>query len=86
MNRTIVHNQVITIDRDAGVILDVSAQSDGKNVGKILAGLGWKLDSNGHAEKDDKIQHVEVTRINLANLVLLPGFVDVHVHRKLQFR
>ncbi|KAF8893709.1 hypothetical protein CPB84DRAFT_1783219 [Gymnopilus junonius] len=80
VNRTLAIKQVITIDRDAGVILDVSGQSDGKSVGKILAGLGWKLNSNGNAEKGDKIAYVEVTRINLASLVLLPGFVDVHVH------
>ncbi|PPQ96795.1 hypothetical protein CVT26_006209 [Gymnopilus dilepis] len=78
VNRTIVQNQVITIDRDTGVILDVSAQSDGKSVGKILADLGWKITSNGLAEKGDQLRFLDVARINLSNLILLPGFVDVH--------
>ena len=82
VNRTIVQNQVITIDRDTGVILDVSAQSDGKSVGKILADLGWKITSNGLAEKGDQLRFLDVARINLSNLILLPGFVDVHVHCK----
>jgi adenine deaminase len=60
LTRTLASNQVITIDRDVGIVLDVK--------------------SEGEASEYEFGQNLEITKIDLSHLVILPGLVDVHVH------
>ncbi|KDR85897.1 hypothetical protein GALMADRAFT_132525 [Galerina marginata CBS 339.88] len=78
ISRTLVPDQVITVDQDAGVILDVCARGGvrWRNVRGLLRGFGR---GRGHDEEQDQVD-VEVTQVEMGSLVLLPGFVDVHVH------
>lgn len=64
LRRTLVSNQVITIDRDLGIVLGVKSNLEVENeVGR----------------------NVEITKIDLSHLVVLPGLIDVHVHCELSF-
>ena len=67
LTRTLASNQVITIDRDVGIILDVKSE------------LGLETSENEFG------RNVEITKIDLSHLVILPGLIDVHVHRELSF-
>ncbi|KAH9486165.1 hypothetical protein JR316_0000229 [Psilocybe cubensis] len=64
VGRVLVKDQVVTVDRDRGIIIDVSDEQ--------LKDWEWVV---GKEEVN-----VSVERIDLEGLVLLPGFVDVHVH------
>lgn len=75
ITRTLVPNQVITIDGDAGVILDVSPQSMARRPEEVLSAL-----SSPSTKKGGSNAPLEVTRINYSHLVVIPGLVDVHVH------
>ena len=65
LTRTLASNQIITIDRDVGIVLDVKS----------------KLEKVEEASEDES--DVEITKIDLSHLVILPGLVDVHVHCEL---
>ncbi|KAF8971879.1 hypothetical protein BDZ97DRAFT_1913765 [Flammula alnicola] len=86
--RALVPNQVITVDRDAGVILDVSPQALAKTPEEVLAAISKSIggDSSsagvgvGANKKPEARREVEVTRINMSGMTVLPGLVDVHVH------
>ena len=68
LTRTLASNQIITIDRDLGIILDVRS----------------KLEEVEEASENEFGQsNVEITKIDLSHLVILPGLVDVHVHCEL---
>ena len=67
LTRTLASNQVITVDRDVGIVLDVKSESEGE------------------ALESEFGQNVEITKIDLRHLVILPGLVDVHVHCELSF-
>lgn len=64
VGRVLVKDQVVTVDRNRGVIVDISDERS--------QGWQWIIEK----EEADLV----VERINLEGLVLLPGFVDVHVH------
>jgi len=72
VTRTFVPNQVITVDSDSGTILDVCPQAMARKPEEALAAY------LGSGQKP----LVEITRINHSNLIVIPGLVDVHVHRK----
>ena len=63
--RTFASNQVITIDRDVGIVLDVKSEPEVE------------------ASENEFDQNVEITKIDLGHLVILPGLIDVHVHCEL---
>jgi adenine deaminase len=65
IRRTLASNQVITIDRDVGIVLDVK--------------------SNFEVVENEFGRNVEITKIDLSHLVVLPGLIDVHVHCELSF-
>ena len=67
LTRTLASNQVITIDRDVGIVLDVKSEHE---VG---------------ASENEFGRNVEITKIDLGHLVVLPGLIDVHVHCELSF-
>ena len=67
LTRTLASNQVITIDRDVGIVLDVKSELEVE------------------ASEYEFGQNVEITKIDLSHLVILPGLVDVHVHCELSF-
>ena len=67
LRRSLVSNQIITIDRDAGIVLDVKSALEVED-SEIELG-----------------QNVEITKIDLSHLVVLPGLVDVHVHCESSF-
>ncbi|KAF8799853.1 hypothetical protein BYT27DRAFT_7119399 [Phlegmacium glaucopus] len=62
LRRTLASNQVITIDRDLGIVLDVKS----------------KLEVE--ASENENGQNIEIIKIDLSHLVILPGLIDVHVH------
>ncbi|PPQ70259.1 hypothetical protein CVT25_013296 [Psilocybe cyanescens] len=64
VGRVLVKDQVVTVDRNRGVIVDISDERS--------QGWQWIIEK----EEADLV----VEKINLEGLVLLPGFVDVHVH------
>ena len=65
LTRALASDQVITIDRDVGIVLDV------KSVLEV------------EASGNEFGRNVEITKIDLSHLVVLPGLVDVHVHCEL---
>ena len=62
--RTLASKQVIIIDRDVGIVLDVKSE----------------LEVEGSEYYYEFGQSVEITKIDLSHLVVLPGLIDVHVH------
>lgn len=66
VGRVLVKDQVVTVNRNRGVIVDVSDEQS--------KAWEWVIEM----EEADSV----VERIDLEGLVLLPGFVDVHVHRE----
>lgn len=68
LGRTLASNQVITVDRDVGIVLDVKSELEVKE-----------------ASGNEFGQNVEITKIDLRHLVILPGLIDVHVHCELSF-
>ncbi|KAF8799600.1 hypothetical protein BYT27DRAFT_7234400 [Phlegmacium glaucopus] len=59
--RTLASNQVITVDRDLGIVLDVKS----------------KLEVE--ASENEYGQNIEIIKIDLSHLVILPGLIDVHL-------
>lgn len=67
LSRTLALNQVITVDRDVGIVLDVKSELEVEASGNEFG------------------QNVEITKIDLRHLVILPGLIDVHVHCEFSF-
>ncbi|KAF9532198.1 hypothetical protein CPB83DRAFT_759631 [Crepidotus variabilis] len=70
VSRVLVPNQVVTVDESSGVVLGVCEGGDEDE------GEGWKKMLGLGEQTGD----VKVEKIDLGDMVLLPGFVDVHVH------
>lgn len=85
LSRAFLANQVITIDRDTGVILDVADQATARPLHVLLEHLRKELQSGPNDEDAGRFASdvVEVSHLDLQNNTLIPGLVDVHVHRKL---
>ena len=66
LTRTLASNQVITIDRDVGIVLDVKSE--------LVETSGYEFGQN-----------VQITKVDLSHLAILPGLIDVHVHCELPF-
>jgi len=65
VRRELVQKQVIWVDRDRGLILDV---------------CDWEEADAWTGSLYNQEIEVEVTKIDLRGLTVLPGLVDVHVH------
>lgn len=72
--RVLVPHQLITVDGSSGIVLDVCAQADAREVNELLAGLEPVFGAQW-AEKP-----VNVVEIDMSALTVLPGMIDVHVH------
>jgi len=64
--RVMLPRQVVWVDRESGIVIRVSE------------GAG-QVEENSMFESEFEM---EVTDVDLTNLTVLPGFVDVHVHCK----
>ncbi|KAF9478898.1 hypothetical protein BDN70DRAFT_879394 [Pholiota conissans] len=76
IRRVLVTNQVITIDREAGIILDVSPRHLAERIVDDIRLIAFGDEKNS-VEVD-----FEVTTLDMGGITVLPGLVDVHVHRE----
>lgn len=86
VERVLVPNQVITIDREAGIVLDVSprhlAATVVADIRKIALGTWRDVEEGFGGEGEPAGVELEVTTLDMGGMTILPGLVDVHVHCK----
>ncbi|KAF8204132.1 hypothetical protein BJ912DRAFT_896082 [Pholiota molesta] len=84
VERVLVPNQVITIDREAGIVLDVSprhlAATVVADMRKIALGARRSVEERFGGEGEPARVELEVTTLDMGGMTILPGLVDVHVH------
>ncbi|CAA7264934.1 unnamed protein product [Cyclocybe aegerita] len=76
VSRTLLKDQIITVDSDAGVILDVAPLSSVRKVEDIIATLA----SQSGVNIDLKSLKLDIRKLDFNDSIVLPGLVDVHVH------
>lgn len=78
--RVLLQQQVITVDADAGIILAVEPVGTAPSTAQTLAALAQKLHAS--AMREWASAPAQVVELDMRGMTLLPGLVDVHVHRE----